>query len=86
MRYRRTIGALSGVLALLTSACAYNNHDPTVLRLNDPGTCAPVDIAAAPETASLLSDAASRFNGSPASRLADGACAFVRVQTVDSPV
>jgi Ca-activated chloride channel family protein len=86
VRYLRTAGALAGVLALLTSACAYNKPDPTVLRLNDPGPCVPVDIAAAPEAASLLSDAASRFNGSPAARLADGACAFVRVQTVDSPI
>jgi Ca-activated chloride channel family protein len=86
MRRLRTAIALSGAVALLTSACAYDKQDPTVLRLNNPGTCVPVDVAAAPETASLLADAASRFNGSPASRLADGACAFVRVQTVDASI
>jgi len=86
VRRLRTVLALAGALALVTTACSYDEQDPTVLRLNNPGNCVPVDIAAAPETATLLSDAASRFNGSAAARLPEGACAFVRVQTVDSPV
>ena len=86
MRGVRTVVVLSSSVALLTSACAYEARDPTVVRLNDPGRCVPVDIAAAPETASLLSDVASRFNGSEAARLAGGGCTFARVQTVDSPV
>ena len=72
-------------LTLVTSACSYHK-EPTVVRPADPGKCVPVDVAAAPDTASLLSDAASRFNGSPSSRMRDGRCAFVRVATVDSAV
>jgi Ca-activated chloride channel homolog len=86
MRRMSTVVALAVVVALLASACSYVEHDPTVVRLTDPGKCMPVDVAAAPETASLLSDAASRFNGSAAARLADGGCAFARIETVDSPV
>jgi Ca-activated chloride channel family protein len=81
-----TLVALAVVLVLLASACSYDEQDPTVVRLTDPGKCVPVDVAAAPETASLLSDAASRFNGSAAARLADGGCAFARIETVDPPV
>ena len=81
----RTALVLGIGLALATSACAYHK-ETTVVHLADPGKCVPVDVAAAPETSSLLGDAASRFNGSAAARLPNGACAFVRVMTVDSPV
>jgi Ca-activated chloride channel family protein len=73
------------VLVLATAACGYH-PDTGVVHLSDPGKCVPVDVAAGPETAALLAGAASRFNGSAAARLRDGACAFVRVETVDSPV
>ncbi|MDP9333588.1 MAG: substrate-binding and VWA domain-containing protein [Actinomycetota bacterium] len=73
------------LIPLLTSACAYR-ESTTVVPLSDPGKCVPVDIAAAPETASLLADTASHFNGSSSARMRDGGCAFVRVQTVDASV
>ena len=86
MRPRSAPATLLGLVLVVTaSACGYRNDTPTV-HLTDPGRCVPVDIAAAPETASLLGDAASRFNGSRAARLRGGACAFVRIVTVDSPV
>jgi Ca-activated chloride channel family protein len=73
------------LVPLLTSACAYR-ESTTVVPLSDPGKCVPVDIAAAPETASLLADTASHFNGSSFARMRDGACAFVRIEIVDSPI
>jgi Ca-activated chloride channel family protein len=86
VRRLSTVAALAVGLVLLAGACSYDEQDPTVVRLTDPGKCVPVDIAAPPETASLLSDAASRFNGSAAAHLANGGCAFARVETVDSPI
>jgi len=84
--HSRTGLALScAVLAVTTAACAYH-HDSALVPLADPGRCVPVDVAAPPDTAPLLASAASRFNGSAAARLPGGACAFVRVQKVDSPV
>ncbi|HEV7526065.1 MAG TPA: substrate-binding domain-containing protein, partial [Acidimicrobiia bacterium] len=77
--------ALGVALVLTASACGYHS-DTAEVHLANPGRCAPVDIAAAPETASLLGDAASRFNGSAAARSPGGSCAFVRVHMIDSPV
>jgi Ca-activated chloride channel family protein len=77
--------ALVASLLLLASACGYHKSS-TVVRLQDPGRCVPVDIAAPSATAGLLDDAAGRFNGSPAAKLPGGACAFVRIETVESPV
>ncbi len=72
-------------LALVSTACGYTKPDPGV-HLANPGKCVPIDVAASPVTASLLGDAAVRFNGSPAAQLSDGSCAFVRIATVDAPV
>jgi len=83
--FRIALPALCAVALVATSACAYHRDD-TVVRLTDPGKCIPVDIAATAETAPLLRDTASRFNHSAAARLRPGACAFVRVETVDSAV
>ncbi len=81
---KRLLALGCGIL-LLTAACGYH-RDTTVVRLSDPGKCVAVDVAATSETAPLLDDAASAFNGSPAARLGNGGCAFVRIQAVDSPV
>jgi Ca-activated chloride channel family protein len=81
---RRLRTALCLIL-VLTSACAYRENT-TIVPLSDPGKCVPVDIAATSETAPLLADTASHFNGSSSARIGDGGCAFVRVQTVDSPI
>src|SRR5262249_39108343 len=77
--------ALVATVMLLTGACGYHK-DSTVVRLQDPGKCMPVDVAASPDTAQLLEDAAGRFNGSSTARLPGRACAFVRIETVESPV
>ena len=61
-------------------------ENTTIVPLDDPGRCVPVDIAATAETAALLADTASHFNGSSFARLPGGGCAFVRVETVDSPI
>jgi len=81
---KRALAVGCGLL-LLTAACGYH-EDTTVVRLSDPGKCVAVDVAATSETAPLLIDTASSFNGSSAARLRNGGCAFVRVQTVDAPV
>lgn len=81
----RTATATFIALSLVASACGYRQPS-TEIHLGDPGRCVPVDVAASPDTASLLGDAASHFNGSPAASLPNGACAFVQVETVDSPV
>jgi len=73
------------VVLVAATACGYHRDD-TVVHLTDPGKCVAVDIAATAETAPLLADTASRFNHSSAARLRAGACAFVRVETVDSAV
>jgi Ca-activated chloride channel family protein len=73
------------VLVLVSTACAYRSQGP-VVQIDNPGHCVPVDVAAAPDTAKLLTDIAAQFNGSAAARLPDRACAFVRIETVDSPV
>ena len=78
-------GAALGLILVLTGGCAYHENT-TIVPLNDPGKCVPVDIAATAETASLLADTASQFNGSSFARLPGGGCAFVRVETVDSPI
>ena len=82
--WRRRTGV--GLVLLLATACSYRETSTTVVQLADPGKCVPVDIAATSETSSLLADTASHFNGSPAARLPDGGCAFVRVQKVESSV
>jgi Ca-activated chloride channel family protein len=81
---RRALALLAGA-TLVAGACGYHK-DSTVVRLQDPGDCVPVDVAASPATARLLDDTAGRFNGSPAAKFRDGSCAFVRVETVESPV
>jgi Ca-activated chloride channel family protein len=81
----RRRGAVLGLIVVLTGACAYRENT-TIVPLNDPGKCVPVDIAATSETAALLADTASQFNGSSFARLPGGGCAFVRVETVDSPI
>ena len=86
MRRPRPALTIAVVLMLVVATACGSHEDPATLHLSNPGKCVPVDVAAAPETASLLDDAASHFNGSAAARLPDGACAFVRVQPVDSPV
>lgn len=83
-RGRRSLALVAGI-TLLAGACGYH-RDSTVVQLQNPGKCTPVDIAAAPASAQLLDDAARRFNGSPDAKLHDGTCAFVRVQSVESPV
>ena len=83
---RRPVAGAAAVVLLATAACGYHPPDNSVVHLADPGNCTPVDIAAAPDVASLLADAASHFNGSSAARVKDHGCAFVRVQTVDAPV
>jgi hypothetical protein len=80
----RAFALVAGV-TLLAGACGYHK-DSTVVRLEDPGKCVPVDVAAAPATARLLDDTAGRFNGSSAAKLRDGSCAFVRVEKVESAV
>jgi Ca-activated chloride channel homolog len=77
--------ALVAAVTLLAGACGYHK-DSTVVRLQDPGKCVPVDIAASPATARLLEDTAGRFNGSSAATLRDRSCAFVRVETVESAI
>jgi Ca-activated chloride channel homolog len=84
-RSRTAISFGCAALVLATAACGYHD-DPSVVQLADPGKCVPVDVAAASETAPLLEGAAARFNGSAHARLPGGACAFVRVATIDSPV
>jgi Ca-activated chloride channel family protein len=79
------LAVLPTVVALAAGACGYHK-DSTVVRLQDPGKCVPVDVAASPATARLLDDTADRFNGSPAAKLRDGTCAFVRVETVESTI
>jgi Ca-activated chloride channel homolog len=81
---RRTAAVAVGV-TLLAGACGYHK-DATVVRLQDPGHCVPVDIAAPAVTAQLLEDTATRFNGSPSAKLRNGGCAFVRIEKVDSHV
>ena len=85
---RRVGGVLvvSVALTLVAAACSYNAQPTTVVHLANPGKCVAVDIAAAPATASLLGDVATRYNGSPAANLQSGGCAFVRISTVDSSV
>src|SRR5262245_39433194 len=70
--------ALLAVLVATLTACT--NKERPGLRVPDPGSCTPVDVAATGATAPLLAHAAGRFNGSAASRLPGGECAFVRVQ------
>ncbi len=82
MRRLRTAVCL---IALLANACAYH-ESTTIVPLGDPGKCVAVDIAAAPETAALLAETASHFNGSSYARMRDGGCAFVRIETVDSSI
>jgi len=77
--------ALVLTLALSSAACGYQPSRPGI-PLADPGKCVPVDIAASSATSALLNDTAQRFNGSAAARLTGGGCAFVRIETVDSPV
>ncbi len=71
-------------LVASTAACGYTKPKPGI-PLANPGRCVPVDIAAPGTTAPVLRDIAGRFNASSAAR-AGGSCAFVRVETVDSPV
>ena len=76
--------AVAAVLVLVAAACT---HDRTsTIHLASPGDCTPVDIAADPATATLLTQIATRFNDSPAARLGGGGCAFARVVSVDSAV
>jgi Ca-activated chloride channel family protein len=86
MTRSRTFGALLAAMLVLVSACGYDADDNSPVHLADPGKCVPVDVAAAPETAPLLDDAAARFNGSAAAHMRDGTCVIARVQAVDSPV
>lgn len=81
----RSATVACAVLLLASTACAYH-PDNAVVQIANAGRCVPVDIAAAPATAKLLTVAAANFNGSAAARLPNRACAFVRVETVDSPV
>jgi Ca-activated chloride channel family protein len=82
---RASIG-LALTLLVTTTACAYHDDRPGTVHLADPGACVAVDVAATPDTAPLLEHAASNFNGSADARARDGACTFVRVHSVDSPV
>jgi Ca-activated chloride channel family protein len=72
---------------MLVAAAACGGRDSGTASADIPsaGKCVAVDVAATPETAALLDAAASQFNGSKAARLPNDACAFVRVQKVDSP-
>ncbi|HYL51217.1 MAG TPA: substrate-binding domain-containing protein [Acidimicrobiia bacterium] len=78
--------ALFAALVVAITACAHDTPPATTVHLDDPGRCTPVDVAAAPEIAGLLGDLAHSFNASSAARLRAGtpACAFVRVQPVES--
>jgi Ca-activated chloride channel family protein len=77
--------ALVAATTVLAAACGYHKES-TVVRLQDPGNCVPVDVAASPATEQLLDDAAARFNGSPDAKLRNGACVFVRVEEVESAI
>jgi Ca-activated chloride channel family protein len=81
--FARRAGALAVGATLLAGACGYHK-DSTVVRLQDPGNCVPVDVAASPATAQLLDATADRFNGSPDAKLRGGRCVFVRVERVES--
>ena len=84
-RLRSGLASACAALIVSVTACAYH-HDSALVPLANPGRCTPVDVAAPSDTAPLLAAAASRFNGSAAAHLPDGACAFVRVEQVDSAV
>jgi Ca-activated chloride channel family protein len=81
---RCVLATVAAALVLVPGACSYGREKETKVRVADPGECVPVDVAAAPESASLLADVAERFNASPASRPGPQRCTFVRVQTVES--
>ena len=78
--------AFACAVSLVATACGGNDVPKTAVHLADPGSCAPVDVAAAPEIQWALHSVAKAFNASPQSHLAGGACAFVRIQSVDSAV
>jgi Ca-activated chloride channel homolog len=77
--------ALFAALVVALTACTHDVPSSTTVHLDDPGPCTPVDVAAAPEIASLLEEVAHAFNGSSAARVRSGpaTCAFVRVQPVE---
>ena len=85
MRGRRWFTALVApvaVLALATGACTH--EQTTAVKVDNPGDCTPVDVAAPSETADLLGAIAHDFNASPAAKVPRGTCVFVRVETVDA--
>jgi Ca-activated chloride channel family protein len=76
--------ALVVALACCVAACTHDSQPVGTVQLANPGRCTPVDVAAAPETAPLLTPLAQQFNASPASHLTPSSCVFVRVAPVDS--
>jgi Ca-activated chloride channel family protein len=77
--------ALAVALVLTLAACTHDTQSANTVKLADPGECTPVDVAAAPEVATLLGHLGNLFNKSDASHLDGSQCGFVRVHSVDSP-
>ena len=53
------------VAALALGACTKDTTNRSSIRLVDPGRCTPIDIAAAPEIAPVVTWVAGKFNDSP---------------------
>jgi Ca-activated chloride channel family protein len=78
------IAILAVAIAIAGAACTRDAPPRDAVHLANPGSCAPVDVVAAPEIAPVIQSAADAFNGSPKARFASDKCAFVRLQAIDS--
>lgn len=81
MRSHRTIRflAITTALALAATGCGGGGgRSGDEDGLGDPGNCTVVDTAVSPEKVDLMRALAKDFNGSDASKLDGGGCAFVR--------
>lgn len=83
---RLRVLAVAVAIALCAAACTRESQPVGTVQLANPGRCTPVDVAAAPETAPLLTPLAQKFNDSPAAHLTPTTCVFVRIAQVDSSV
>jgi Ca-activated chloride channel family protein len=80
---RRALVLVCG-LAVALAGCARDTRPTSTIDLADPGHCAPVDVTSDPAVAPILDKLAGQFNTSPAARLDEQRCAFVRVHAMTS--
>ncbi len=83
MRTRRLVATFAA--AAVIASCSSDGGSAEVAEeqgaFGDPGDCIVVDLAVSSEKAALMTQLAQEFNGSDASDLGDGRCAFARPQT-----